>query len=262
MRRQTPLWCALAAGLAGGGCLGAGRPAADAPFLPNPRAVVVSVDGAGGFEATSSALREAIAAEGVPVRVEAFRWSHGYGRVVADQVDCGHIQCAGQELAASLRSFRANCPGVPVYLVGHSAGCAVALAAAESVATSDIERLVLLAPSVSADYDLRPALSRVRSGLDVFYSRRDVGYLGLGVLLLGTADGHWPAAAAGRVGFRPRVECEGDRILYARLRQHGWDPAVEWSGNRGGHYDGYRTEFLRAYVLPLLAEPPTGRCGS
>lgn len=258
-RRVSNCSLLLAIAIATNGCLGSGRPAIESPPLPNPRSIVVSVDGAGGFEATSSALREAVADAGLPVRVESFRWSHGYGRVVADQVDCGHAQDAGQELAASLRRFRVSCPSVPVYVVGHSAGCAVALAAAEAAAPGDIDRVILLAPSVSADYDLRTALCRVPSGIDVFYSRRDIGYLGLGVLVLGTADGRW-AAAAGRVGFRFQATCDSDRALYARLRQHAWDPAVEWSGNHGGHYDGYRAEFLRAYVLPLIAETPTAAC--
>jgi hypothetical protein len=114
-----------------------------------------------------------------------------------------------------------------------------------------VERMVLLAPAVSATYDLRPALASCRRGVDVFYSGRDWAALGIGTALVGTADRRW-SAAAGRVGFRPVADCPGDQALFARLRQHPWHPCVTWAGNAGGHYGGYQPAFLRAYVLPLL----------
>jgi hypothetical protein len=54
------------------------------------------------------------------------------------------------------------------------------------------------------------------------------------------------------VGFRRLIATPGDAALYAKLAQHAWDPAVAWSGNRGGHYGGYQPGYLHAYVLPLL----------
>jgi pimeloyl-ACP methyl ester carboxylesterase len=142
-----------------------------------------------------------------------------------------------------------------VYLVSHSAGGTVALAALETAPPGAVDRAVLLSPSVSADYDLRPALRAVRGGLDVFHSRRDLLYLGLGTGLVGNADGQ-PGAASGRVGFQPRIDSPADAALYARLRQHPWDPALVWTGNRGGHEGSHQPRFLRAYVLPLFREDP------
>lgn len=219
--------------------------------------VIFAVDGAGGFHATSQALRQAVSAEHVPVRVTTVEWSHGPGRVLADEMDCRYSREAGAQLAQEIVAFRAAYPSRAVYLVGHSAGSAVVLAAAEHVPPGSIERIVLLAPSVSADYDIRSALRAVRSGLDVFYSRRDTGYLGVGVAVIGTADGYWGRAAAGRVGFR--VPPTGDdAALFTKLHQHAWDPAVAWTGNHGGHYGCYEAWHLRKYVLPLLtpAVPP------
>ena len=60
---------------------------------------------------------------------------------------------------------------------------------------------------------------------------------------------------AGRVGFSPPCPSAADTVLYARLRQHAWDPSVEWTGNNGGHYGSHHPQFMRAYVLPLLAVP-------
>jgi pimeloyl-ACP methyl ester carboxylesterase len=215
--------------------------------------VVFSVDGAGNFQATSAALQEAIEMEHLPLKVEVFEWSHGYARVLSDQVDRAHARRQGEALARRIGSLRQQYPGAQIDVVAHSAGCAVALAAAESLPVDTVDTIVLLAPSVSADYDLRPTLCSARRSVDVFYSRRDLGYLGVGVALFGTADHCWRCPAAGRVGFRPHPQTDADLALFTKLRQHPWDPCLEWTGNVGGHYDGYRLNHLRAYVLPLFA---------
>jgi hypothetical protein len=51
------------------------------------------VDGAGGFEATSSALREAVQECRLPLSVATFHWTHGYGRILSDQMDREHAPC-------------------------------------------------------------------------------------------------------------------------------------------------------------------------
>jgi hypothetical protein len=114
-----------------------------------------------------------------------------------------------------------------------------------------VDRIVLLAPSVCASYDLRPALRGARCGIDVFHSGRDRLILGLGMRVVGTAD-RGCRTAAGQYGFTPVVASPADAALYARLHQHPWDPVVQWSGNDGGHYGSNQAGFLRAYVLPLL----------
>jgi hypothetical protein len=98
-------------------------------------------------------------------------------------------------------------------------------------------------------YDLRPALRAARCGIDVFHSSQDRLILGLGMRIVGTAE-HACRTAAGQYGFTPVLAGPGDAALYGKLRQHPWDPVVQWSGNDGGHYGSNRTGFLRAYVLP------------
>jgi pimeloyl-ACP methyl ester carboxylesterase len=237
------------------GCVGLGvRPAAPvtcARPAVAPRAVVLVADGAGGFQAASTSLRSTAAADGLPLSVETFDWTHGHWRILADQVDRGHVEAEGAELARQVSALEQTCPGVPVALVGHSAGCAVVLAAAERLPAGSLRRVVLLAPAVSAEHDLRPALIAARCGVDVFYSKGDVFYLGVGTALIGNAD-CGRTAAAGRVGFRLPPACPADAPLYVKLRQYPWDPSVECTGNRGGHYGAYQPGFLRAAVLPLL----------
>jgi pimeloyl-ACP methyl ester carboxylesterase len=216
---------------------------------------VFIVDGAGGFQAASKSFRQTVAAQGAPLCVETVVWTHGYCRFLADQVHHKHLLEEGRRLAQQIAERKQTC-AKPIYLVGHSAGCGVALTAVEELPPGAVERVVLLAPAVSANYDLRPALARV-GGIDVFYSDRDWAYLGLGVTVTGTADRHW-GRAAGRIGFRPVIQCPADAALYAKLRQHPWRHSVEWTGNHGGHYGGYQPEFLRCFVLPLLTPPQPG----
>jgi pimeloyl-ACP methyl ester carboxylesterase len=245
------------------GCAAPGAVVLSPQALPPPPAdpcgVIFSADGAGGFQATSQALRQAVGEQGLPLLVEAIAWSHGYGRVLADQTDRAHLEAEGRRLAERVAYWRQRFPDRPVYLVGHSAGCGVVLAATDHLPPGGVERVVLLAPAASASQNLRPALACARQGVDVFHSRRDWGYLGVGIALAGTTDRRW-APAAGRVGFHPAATETGDDALFAKLRQHPWDPCVAWTGNRGGHYGTYQPTFLRAYVLPLLTpdRPPDG----
>jgi pimeloyl-ACP methyl ester carboxylesterase len=234
------------------GCVTARYEACAPAPPPEPaQGIVFSVDGAGGFHGTSTNLRRVVSTARVPLRVETVDWSHGWGRVVADQTDYAYARSEGQRLAGTILAAHAACPDLPVYLIAHSAGSAVALAAVEALPPATVERVVLLAPALSTDYDLRPALSRVRCGIDVFCSERDWFYLGLGTGLLGTSDRRW-SASSGRVGFHPVGVTSADHALYGKLRQHPWHPSLAWTGNEGGHSGASQPAFLRAYVLPLL----------
>lgn len=217
--------------------------------------IVYSADGAGSFTSMTDSLAGAIRDSHTPLRIELVDWSHGYGRILSDQLDYANIRCEGKRLAERVLLQKRAFPDTPVHLVGHSAGCAVILAAAEELPPASIEHIVLLLPAVSADYDLRPSLRCARLGIDSFHSRLDLGYLGIGTTVLGTTDRRW-TAAAGRVGFRPLCCSADDEQLHANLRQHPWNIAVSWTGNSGGHYGVHQPCFLTSYVLPILLNSP------
>jgi pimeloyl-ACP methyl ester carboxylesterase len=220
--------------------------------LSAPAGVVYVIDGAGGYQTAPRAVAAAVADAHLPLEVRSFDWTHGRGRALADEVDANYSRAQGRRLAVEVVQYQASHPGIPVYLVAHSAGGAVALAAAESVPCNALARVVLLAPSVSEGYDLREALAGTSGGIDVFTSERDRFWLGVGTAVVGTSDGV-RQAAAGRVGFDPP-----DDPLASRLRQHPWDPSVAWTGNAGGHAGTLLSSYLRAYVLPLLSPPGPG----
>jgi hypothetical protein len=211
-----------------------------APPLP----VVLVVDGAGDFGGCSTALR--VAADGWPLDIRRFPWSHGYRKIIADQTDAPHALRMGRQLAAVSRDVAAG--GASVSLVGHSAGAAVVLAAAESLPPGTLCRIALLAPSVSAKHDLTAARRATRHGIDVFASRRDVVALALVTGVVGTSDGR-RGPAAGRVGFRAGAAA-GDG---PEVRVYFWSPQLRATGHDGGHYGAYAAEHLRAFVLPGLA---------
>jgi hypothetical protein len=253
-------WAVLLLTLPSGCTAGPDRTATSAarPAPDRAVAVVFCADGAGGLGETTDTLADVSAAEGVPLRVERVEWSHGAGRFLLDHLDWRNLQIKGEDLARKARQWQTRSPGSRICFVGQSAGCAVLLLAAEAMPADSVDRVVLLAPSVSSRYDLRPALRATREGIDVFYSERDWFVLGLGTVLSGTTDRHLPPVA-GRVGFRRTVANAGDEALFARLRQHPWGREVEQTGRTGGHYGALEAGHVRARILPMLA--PDRRAG-
>jgi pimeloyl-ACP methyl ester carboxylesterase len=214
----------------------------------------VVADGAGGGPGASRALAAAVREASAPLYVQQFAWTHGAGHGIRDMTDVAHARAQGRLLAEEVARQRSARPDLPVYLVGYSAGTHVVLEAARWLGPDSVERIVLLAPAVSADYDLCPALRAARQGVDVFTSERDRFYLGLGTRVVETADGKRGVPAAGRVGFDPPATA--DACLAARLRQYPWSAEVAATGNRGEHSGSLQPTYLRAFVLPLLAPAP------
>ena len=198
-----------------------------------------------------TSLSQVIDEQHLPLEVECFKWHHGRMGFVADQTDTEHSKAAGHCLAERILCIKQQTPCRPIFILAHSAGCAVTLACTESLPPCTLARIILVAPSVSACYDLRPALICARCGIDVFSSDKDCWYLGFGIWLLGTADGK-RTDAAGRIGFALPAACPEDAALYAKLRSHPWDPSLSCTGNHGGHYGTFKLGFMRSQVVPLL----------
>jgi pimeloyl-ACP methyl ester carboxylesterase len=216
-----------------------------------PAVAVFVANGSGDFRTVSANLGRVVAEGQAPLQVVTVLWSHGLGRYVTDHVDHANHVARGARLAEEVAAYRVAHPGRKVCLVGHSAGCAVVLAAAERLPPGGVDRVVLLAPSVCVSYDLRPALRASRRGIDAFHSAEDRVILGLGMRIVGTADRRC-RTAAGQCGFTPVLYGPADAALYGKLRQHPWGPAAARSGHDGGHYGWHRVGFLRSHVLPLL----------
>jgi pimeloyl-ACP methyl ester carboxylesterase len=241
------------------GCVGTGNRSAPPPppVYPVERAsgVVYCADGSGGPGGTTAVLQEVVAHVKAPLRVEMVDWSHGRGRYMADHLHWKNIESSGERLAQQTIAFRQRYPSKRICYVGQSAGCAVVLVAAEKLPAGYVDRIVLLAASVSTRYDLRPSLRHAKEGIDNFSSRDDWFVLGLGMALSGTTDRDL-APAAGRVGFRQFANTPQDRAVYAKLREHPWEPSVSWTGNTGGHFGPSNPGHLQEVVIPMLLGKP------
>jgi pimeloyl-ACP methyl ester carboxylesterase len=222
---------------------------------PERSGVVFAVNGSGNLQFTSTALEQAVADEGLPLTVVTFEWSTG--SVVTDHTDWQHAQEQGCRLAGDIMSYHEAHPSHAIHVVAHSAGTGVALTALAALPPGMVSRVILLAPSVSTDYDLRPALRCPKDGIDVFYSHRDIFSLGFGVAFVGTSDGCKKCPVAGRFGFTAQAESPEEEALYAKLRQHPWDRCQARAGNPGFHSGARRPKFLHNCVLPLLTANPS-----
>jgi pimeloyl-ACP methyl ester carboxylesterase len=213
--------------------------------------VVFVANGSGDVQTASTNLSRVVAETSTPLQVVTVDWSHGYLRFLADHLDHANHLVQGRVLATQVTTYHRAHPDRRISLLGHSTGSAVVLAAAEILPKDSVDQIILLAPAVCTSYDLRPALAKARNGIDVFYSNDDRIILGLGMKIVGTAEGRCHKAA-GQCGFTPVIAGPGDAALYDKLRQHKWDPLVEWSGHDGSHYGNNQPDFIRVYVLPLL----------
>jgi hypothetical protein len=115
-----------------------------------------------------------------------------------------------------------------------------------------LDHVLLLAPSVSTGYDIRPTLWSAKEGVDVFCSRKDWVALGFVVKVVGTSDNFWSGAAAGRLGFKPKGPTALAQMEETRLRQHFWTPELAWTGHTGGHHGMHAPIFVQTFLMPLM----------
>jgi pimeloyl-ACP methyl ester carboxylesterase len=208
-------------------------------------------DGAGNYQLASKNVRSAVASVNAPLKVETFVWSHGFRMILPDQCDLQHARHQGKLLAEAVLAYRQAHPTAKIDLVGHSAGSMPVLAATEHLPPGTLDHIVLLAPSVSTEYDIRPALRSVKGTVEVHFSGQDWFYLSFCTFVVGCAD-RCRSEPSGRVGFQLRIESPEDAALLPRLVQHPWHSEYRQLGNEGGHYGAYQPEYLKAHVLPVL----------
>jgi pimeloyl-ACP methyl ester carboxylesterase len=214
--------------------------------------VVFVVGGVGGIDFIGLSARLAFPGAGVQHEIQEFVWTHGTGRLLRDLQDTRHLMRKADELAERVRRVKEAEPDRPVYLIGHSGGGGLVLAAAERLPPGTLERVILLSAAVAPDYDLRPALRATRGEIVSFHSEIDYFWLGWGTSQFGTTDRYY-GSAAGRVGFVvPENLSEKDRELYGRLVQKSWQPCLVLQHHGGLHVSTIMPDFLAKHVAPWL----------
>ena len=206
------------------------------------KGIVYVVDGSGRLRLMANDLATTVREAGLPLEVQEFNWSYGTYRWVSDLRSRSNHNAKGEELAGMILAHRTSLPNAKVFVITHSAGAAVAIAAAEHLPDGAVDRIIMLAPAVSPSADVQACVRASRMGVDVFYSATDL--ISRGLAITGTADGR-NVFSAGANGFSDSED---------GLRQHGYGREMGRCGHHGGHYGWTRIGFCRDYLCPMLAE--------
>ena len=214
--------------------------------------IVFVVGGVGGLDPLQACAPWTLPHAGVPHAIEVFSWTHGKCRPLRDLQDLRYLLTQADRLAALVREVQRCEPNRPIYLVGHSAGAGLILAAAEQLPPASVERIILLAAAVSPSYDLRSALRAARREVVSFNSTYDRLCLDWCTTLFGTVDRIY-GPAAGLDGFQipANLDDEGER-LYRRLVQVPWRLEMVWKCTDGLHNGACMPIFLAHMVAPWL----------
>lgn len=225
--------------------------------------ILPGIEGRSGYNRN---LAQGLVAGGVPAAIDIYDWSTGTGLLgwyIHLASNARHRYHAAK-LAKHIQVYKAAYPECPVHLIGHSAGAGVAVMTLEALPdTVQVDSAILLAAAVCPDRNLGRALRRVKNGVYNFYSRRDVGFLGLGTTIFGTVDRRH-STAAGAIGFaQPRDATVEDLELYqSKLVQYPYTPQMAASGHPGSHTGWTNPDFVQRWLAPLImGNPPAGTEG-
>lgn len=213
--------------------------------------LVVLVPGCAGDGFWYNDLRKSVAATQPAVTVRTFEWGAPKFLYVLNLQDQKIHDEAEAALAKAIKSWRDRYPAGRLTLLGHSAGCGVILGSLSRLEKRvDVENVVLLAPSVSPDYQIAPALRQIAGTLHVFFSDSDRLWLGWRTSTFGTYDSV-KSEAAGKVGLN--VE-QLDSNLRCKIVQHSYEREFLELGNGGGHFGPLARRFDQKVIAPLVSQ--------
>jgi len=159
-------------------------------------------------------------------------------------------------VADELAAWRRSHPHAPLRLAGYSAGGGMALLVLEQLApTVQVDSVALVQPAISPEFDLSPALARVRGTLTNFYVPTDGLILGWGTRTFGTVDRAY-CDSAGKVGFAVEKTL-ADKQLQHKVRQERWSRAWFRAGHWGTHIAMLGYTWNRNIVAPALLREQT-----
>ncbi len=212
------------------------------------KGLVIVVPGIAGDGPDYGGLCRGLADGGQRGRIETFDWGYPWPLMLVNLSSGNLHEAAEKKLAEYLTSLREKNPDEEIALIGHSAGAGVILGALPRLSFS-VGPVILLAPAVSPDYDLKGALEHCRV-LHVFYSEDDDFWQGLGPEIFGNYDGVH-RSGAGRRGFTLIGLDESER---KRVFQHAF--AREWKeyGVYGGHFEWLRGAFGAEVLEPVIQD--------
>jgi pimeloyl-ACP methyl ester carboxylesterase len=217
---------------------------------PGDRGVIFVVPGVGGDGPSYAKMVQGLRDAGRHEQTRAVHWGAPAPLFMLNLQNDSIHRAAESDLAQQIRAYRAEHPSDLIIVIGHSAGCGVTLGALARLEPGcNIDSAILLAASVSPEYNLAPALGHVRGQVHSFYSDRDTLWLGWRCSTFGTYD-NVKTKAAGNQGFTSVEKLPPD--LQAKFEQHPYDPVWSALGNNGGHMDPLARKFAEKVIAPLL----------
>ena len=241
--------------LAGTGCMNPNR--SDWIFRGNERrGKTFYLGGAGNFGLGKDSVPRGLADAGYRGDVEHFVWTSYMGPLV-DQMYLQHNRRVARALARRIQDYLRQHPNRKVNLIALSAGTGVAVFALEELEKEfQVETVVLLSSSLSADYDLSRALRRVNGDIYFFWSPKDPILSGL-VPIVGTVDrAGFGARPAGTHGAMLAAHASNEtKDLYRNVKNVQWHPEASNHMLRFGHSDIISRSTVRELVAPLLVMP-------
>ena len=212
--------------------------------------LVVLVPGCAGDGFWYNDLRQSVAAAQPARTIRTFEWGMPLPLYMLNLQDQKIHSKAEKSLAKAIKSWRDRYPSGHLALVGHSAGCGVILGSLSRIdKTVSVENVVLLAPSISPNYPISPALRQIAGRLHLFFSDADTLWLGWRTQTFGTYDSIH-SEAAGKIGLNLD---HLDPAMRQKVVQHSYEPQFADLGNGGGHFGGLGRKFDERVVAPLIA---------
>lgn len=193
--------------------------------------------------------------------IEVFAWQSVLGGTLRDQMDRERNEGEARRLAKDVQDYLDRFPGRRVNIIALSAGTGIATWTLEALPKRyRVGTVVFLGSSMSREYDLSTAMSRIAGHLYCFHSSGDP-LLRFGLPITGSVDRDGSSSgAAGLYGFVPPPKASAaTKQLYAeRLRDCPYQPEYSKYGYYGMHADSTSPAFVEHVVAPLLNEPLAG----
>ena len=201
--------------------------------------------GAGNIDFGDIGVREGLKRAGYTGQVATLIWTVSLNPAF-DQAFRLNAHLGAERLARVIEEYVDKYPNGTVNVIGLSAGTGVAIWALEDLrAGCQVDNVVLLASSLSHDYDVGKALRHVKGSIFNYWSTEDFV---LTVLMkgFGTIDGKL-GDGAGAVGLHP--PSAGGRIVNVQ-----WRPEFRQYGYVGGHTDATSPRFVEAYIAAHISD--------
>lgn len=211
------------------------------------RGMIVMLPGVEGTTISMVGLVSGLRDAGEDRAIDIVRWGVAPFGTFKNLCDLPRNRRQAKKIADKIVAYQKANPQRPVTLIGYSGGGGIAVLTAQALpAGTLLDRIILIAPALSQDYDLTSALAHARRGIVHFYSQSDWAQLGIGTSQFGTIDRKY-MESAGRRGFQG---ANGELLNNDKIQQIAWRP--EWI--QLGHFGGHLGWLSRLWASEVLAK--------